>query len=66
MVDILGNAASVLITFLIVAGFVACGAVVLFEIGAMLWFTVKHAFQGPSGRAAPVVPNRRRTSFLDR
>lgn len=66
MLDILGNTASVLITFIIVAGFVACGAVVLFELGTMLWFTVKHAFQGPSGRAAPVIPNRKRPSFLDR
>lgn len=47
MLDIVGNLASVIITLIIVAGFVACGAVFLFELGTLGLFMFKHSFRGP-------------------
>ncbi len=49
MLDFLGNAASVIIVFVTVAGFLAILGVALFEIGAMIYFWIKHSLSDSSG-----------------
>jgi hypothetical protein len=49
MLDFLGNASSVLITVVIVAGFLALGAVFVFEISTMFYFWIKHSLSDSGG-----------------
>lgn len=58
MLDLLGNISSVVITVVIVAGFLAFGALFVFEIGTMAIFWIKHSFQGGNGRKEAPVLNR--------
>lgn len=53
MLDFLGNASSVLITVVVVAGFLALGALFVFELGTMLWFWTKHSLSDSSGDKTP-------------
>jgi hypothetical protein len=60
MLDNLAMISSVLITLIVVAGFVAVGLVLVFEIGSMLYLWLKHAFRGESTPLpASSNPNRR-------
>jgi hypothetical protein len=49
MLDFLGNLSSVLISVVIVGGFLAIAAVVVFEIGAMFVFWIKGSLRGSAG-----------------
>jgi len=49
MLDFLGNLSSVLISVVIVGGFLALGAVLVFQIGAMLVFWIKGSLRGSAG-----------------
>lgn len=49
MLDFLGNLSSVLISIVIVGGFVAIAALVVFEIGAMLVFWIRGSLRGSAG-----------------
>lgn len=54
MLTFLAMLAAVLISLVTIAGFLALGAVVLFELGTMLMFWVRHALKEPgSGSPTP-------------
>lgn len=59
MLDTLAMIASVLISLVILAGFVAVAVILLFELGTMLLFWMKHAFMGSSSRPAMDNPRRK-------
>jgi len=59
MLDFLGNASSVLITIIVVAGFLAIAAFLVFEIGAMFVMWRKHALSDSTGERTTTIPTRR-------
>lgn len=61
MLDFLGNFSAVAITVITVAGFLAIAAFVVFEIGTMLYFWIKHSLSDSTGeREVPVSARRPR------
>ncbi len=66
MLDFLGNASSVIITAIIVAGFLAIAALVLFEVGAMILFWIRHSLSDSTGERFPGAPRPHRLSRLRR
>jgi hypothetical protein len=56
MLDFLGNAASVVITLITLAGFLAIAGVALFEVGAFIYFWVKHALSDSKGERTNEIP----------
>jgi hypothetical protein len=51
MLDFMGNLSAVLISLIIVAGFLAVAGVVVFEIGTMLVFWLRHSFDSTKNQA---------------
>lgn len=63
MLDFLGNFSSVLITFIVVVGFVAIAGVVVFEFGTLLYFWIKHSLSDSTGERNAQLPTRTRHRF---
>ena len=74
MLDFLGNASSVIITAIIVAGFLAIAALAFtgtfaplaHEVGAMILFWIRHSLSDSTGERFPGAPRPHRLSRLRR